>query len=572
MTAREKTEIAYSGVCMLKRDKWVIAADPSAMIMLKRIFPRVDKGELGQVEIKRTEEVDRLLQWFLDLCPMELGARDLAQLHGGAEAHRARGRVVRELQSADYVPTAYALAVPPRDYQRVAADMAERMSRLLLADDTGVGKTISAITLLSREHCRPALVVSPAGNMPRQWREQLDRCLPGLRIFTCVGQTPSTPSVGGKFPDVVICPYHLLQYWGDVLVGRVRTVVFDEVQDLRHTENNKYPAARAISLKADFALGMSATPSYNYGGEYFAVLDAINPGCLGTWEEFDREWCVEGGERRKKRVRNPDAFGFHLDKSGLRLRRTRKDVGRELPPLTIAPTPCACNAAELNRIAGKAGALARILTSRTSDNFAKMKAAADLDRELRQATGIGKAPHIAEFIAALLDGGERSVVCFLHHKAVYDLVVQGLKIAFGPDFRVGLYNGDASDRQKQEALRGFKAGEIPVLLMGLRAGSAGLDGLQHVCRTVVHGELDWSPWIHHQATSRIDRDGQPDPVTAYWLLSDEGSDPMIAEVCGAKRQQGVVISDPKEERRAVEQVDVNRATRLAEMVLAQRRR
>ena len=30
--------------------------------------------------------------------------------------------------------------------------------------------------------------------------------------------------------------------------------------------------------------------------------------------------------------------------------------------------------------------------------------AADLDREIRQATGIGKAPHIAEFIAALLDG------------------------------------------------------------------------------------------------------------------------------------------------------------------------
>lgn len=576
MTAAPKPapEIAYAGVCMLKRDRWVIACDPSAMIMLKRVFPRVDKGELGQVEIQRTEEIDRLLQWFMDLFPLEMDARDTAQLHGGAESHRSRARAVRQLQRADYVPNTYVMAVEPYGYQRVAADMLLRMRRLLLADQTGVGKTISAITTMSLPEMLPSLVVCPGGNMPRQWAGQLARCLPSVKVFTCTGQTPSTPATSsGAFPDVVIIPYHLLQYWGDVLRGRFRLVVFDEVQDLRHTETGKYKIARALSESADFSLGMSATPVFNFGAENFAVLDAVNPGSLGSWDEFDREFCVQGEERRKKKLINPTQFGFWLDQSGLRLRRTRKDVNQELPPLTIAPTPCACNAEELRKIAGRAGALAQILTSRSSGFTDKGRAARELDAVFRQATGIGKAPHIAEFLAALLDGGEPSVVCFLHHLAVFDVVVERLKHIFGPQFEPAVYNGQTvGDHRKQEALRRFKSRETPILLMGLRAGNAGLDGLQHVCRTVVIGELDWSPALHHQGISRIDRAGQTDPVTAYYLLSEEGSDPVVSEVCGAKTQQQVTVLDPKEERREVQQVDVNHATRLAERVLAARRR
>ena len=579
MTATPKprlaaTEIAYSGVCMLRRDKWVIAADPTALIMLKRIFPRLDKGELGQVEVKRTEEVDRLLQWFLDLFAMEMSPADLAQLHGGAEAHRDRGRRVRAITAEGYVPETYTMAVEPYGYQRVAADMLVSMRRYLLADEMGVGKTISAITAMSRPEMLPALVVPQAGAMPRQWEKQVLRCLPTAKVFRCIGQTPSVPSVGGKFPDVAICPYHLLQHWGDVLNGRFRMVVFDEVQDLRHRDTAKYGAARALSLAADFTLGMGATPQFNYGAENFAIMDAISPGCMGTWEEFDREHCVQGEELRKKKLKNPEQFGLMLDQSGLRLRRTRKDVGQELPPLTIAPTYCPCNPEELRRIASKAGALAQILTSRTSAFTAKGQAARELDAVFRQATGIGKAPHIAEFLASLLDGGEPSVVCFLHHLAVFDIVVEKLKAIYGAGFSPAIYNGDSAptERRKLEALRRFTARETPILLMGIRTSNAGLDELQHVCRTVVIGEPDWSPKVHEQGIGRIFRKGQEHPVTAYHLLSEEGSDPVVMEVCGMKHGEQTVVLDPKEERRATVEVDVNRATRLAEMVLAARRR
>jgi SNF2 family DNA or RNA helicase len=78
------------------------------------------------------------------------------------------------------------------------------------------------------------------------------------------------------------------------------------------------------------------------------------------------------------------------------------------------------------------------------------------------------------------------------------------------------------------------------MIMSVRAG-AGLDGLQRSCRTVVVGELDWSPKVHDQAIGRVHRDGQRDPVLAYLMVSAEGSDPVVADVLGLKEVQAAGV-------------------------------
>jgi hypothetical protein len=47
-------------------------------------------------------------------------------------------------------------------------------------------------------------------------------------------------------PDVLIIPYSKLRGWGDHLAGRVRTVIFDEVQELRRP-TAKYEAAARVA-------------------------------------------------------------------------------------------------------------------------------------------------------------------------------------------------------------------------------------------------------------------------------------------------------------------------------------
>jgi hypothetical protein len=156
------------------------------------------------------------------------------------------------------------------------------------------------------------------------------------------------------------------------------------------------------------------------------------------------------------------------------------------------------------------------------------------------------------------------VLVYAWHREVYSILLERLK-----DLAPALYTGSESGTQKEEAKRRFVEGETKVLLMSLRSG-AGVDGLQKVCRTVVFAELDWSPGVHEQNVGRVARDGQADPVVAYFLLADSGSDPIVSDVLGLKRQQIEGVRDPKAE--LVEQLDVgeDRIKLLAEGLLRQR--
>jgi hypothetical protein len=65
-----------------------------------------------------------------------------------------------------------------------------------------------------------------------------------------------------------------------------------------------------------------------------------------------------------------------------------------------------------------------------------------------------------------------------------------------------------------------------------------------VCKVGVFGELDWSPAMHDQCIGRYARDGQPEEALAYFLVSDHGADPVMAEVLELKRQQQEPLRDP----------------------------
>ncbi len=101
----------------------------------------------------------------------------------------------------------------------------------------------------------------------------------------------------------------------------------------------------------------------------------------------------------------------------------------------------------------------------------------------------------------------------------------------------------ASTSQKNAAAEAFMSGKTDLLVISLRSG-AGLDGLQARCCTVVFGELDWSPGVHHQVIGRLDREGQTRPVTALLLVAEDGSDPPMMEVLGLKASEAHQVIDP----------------------------
>ncbi len=543
-----------------------VKADPHVLVRLKRVFAKISPSSHGTVRLSESDENARELLWFLDRYPMELD--DRKALERRAMRQKLREEAVAEVLADGYEPPRIDLEIPARRYQRLAAELSRRAGGLLLADDVGLGKTATAICTFTDPSLLPVLVVTLT-HLPTQWAAEIAKFAPRLHVHVIKKGAPYDLRTGKKgetprFPDVIVVNYHKLSGWADVLAPLVKSVVFDEVQELRHQGSAKYAAAVHVATEVRHRLGMSATPIYNYGGEIYAVLDVLRPGALGLREEFVREWCrAEDGDR--PRLRDPRAFGVHARDAGLMLRRTRADVGRELPALTKIPHHVEADPETLDRIGSSAAELAQIILRQGEQRRGeKMSASEELSHLLRQATGIAKAAFVADFVRLLVESGER-VVLFGWHREVYGIWLDRLR-----DLAPALYSGTESLSQKEEARRRFVAGETSILMMSLRSG-AGLDGLQDVSRTVVFGELDWSPGVHEQCIGRIYRDGQREPVMAYFLIADHGADPVIADVLGLKKAQIDGLRDPHAD--LIEGLDTGAGNvrRLAEDYLRQRR-
>lgn len=548
---------------------WEIECEPHVSIRLKRWLPKIDSTHVGKKHrLKATPENCLDLQVFLQRYPMDVRPSEHF-LTERADLHRERMSLVDRFLRGEGNNQVFPLKLPPREYQGLAASMWLTTGGLLLADDVGLGKTAVSFCGFVDPKLRPALVVT-LSHLPFQWESELQK-FTDLKAHILKKGTPyDILDKQGKLPDVIISNYHKLPGWATTLEGVVKSVVFDECQELRHSGTQKYEAAELISHAADFRLGLSATPIYNYGGEIWNVCNIITPDALGNWEEFSREWCDY--KNNKYVISDPAAFGVVARETGVMLRRTRKEVARELPGIIRVPQWIQSDPEAFKRLKGQAIELAKLILRQSQDfKGQKMQAAGEFDMKMRQATGISKAPFVADFVRFLVEENNTPVVLYGWHRDVYEIWLEKLRGSTTYPFNVAnlnpvMYTGTESPTQKEWAKQEFLSGRSKVMIISLRAG-AGMDGLQDICHVCVFGELDWSPGVHEQCEGRLHRDGQDEPVTSYYLLADEGSDPVVSDVLGVKKQQIEGIRDPDQALVTQLQIDPDHIKKLAEKYL-----
>lgn len=525
----------YEGQITLSQEefrtqKLLVDAEPHIMQRIRKIFDNSqnfhNQGKFTHkpITFSMTLTACRDLVWLLDRYNLEVSVELMAKIKAKADEYDS---IVKNVADADndgefkVTPNALSLALPLRNHQVKFLNMFKKVKRMVLADKMGLGKTPSGISTLLEPEDRPAIIVVPS-HLCTQWDQEIKKFLPGVTTHIIRGfKTYELPLV-----DVIITAYNRLAPWQDILLSdavKFRTLILDEIHELRHTGTGKREISAMISQRVVQCVGLSGTPIYNYGSEIWSVLDVVKEGCMGSYEDFIGEWCSWGGT-----VYEPATLNNFLKTQGLWLRRTPEECGMKFGEASKHIYTIDADLKELEKIQDVAKLLAQsVLSGNVGEDS---ESAREFDWKLRHATGVAKARPVAEFVKMLVDEGEK-VVLAGWHRDVYEVWKKELE-AYNPV----MYTGTESTKEKDAAKKEFIEGNAKIFIISLRSG-AGLDGLQFVSNTVVFGELDWSPHVMDQVVARLDRDGQTKHVQAYYLTIADGADPFMIGVLGAKRSQ-----------------------------------
>jgi len=388
----------------------------------------------------------------------------------------------------------------------------------LLADEMGLGKTIQIIShflkLKEMNKNDTHLVVAPKTLIPN-WVREIHRFSKGLlSTYTCNhSHCNFNPSFLKQF-DIILTSYDTLRNH-QTKFGIIDwcMVVCDEAQYVKNPTTQRTCAVKALKSKHRAAL--SGTPVENGLIEFWCIMDFVQPGLLGSWADFRREYerPIVLGENEENRTKTIDTLLNKL--KGYYLRRLKDDT-LNLPKITrkIIDTKLSKKQFQLYQSIAKQaknsgrgamlagiGKLLRICAAPESEGYSvhpndcpKMNQTIDIIKEIQKRN--------------------EKVIIFTDFKkiqrALQDRIRQELSIF--PD----IINGEVmSNRQRIIDIFSEKPG-FNMIILGHQVAGVGLNIVS--ANHVIHYTRPWNPAKENQATDRTHRIGQTKPVTVYYPI------------------------------------------------------
>ncbi|MGA4838122.1 SNF2-related protein [Streptomyces sp. G45] len=512
------------------RDQWVLIDPDEARRALARQDHKVTPIDALSAALTGSADVD--------------GQRVEVQPTGWLAALRER---LADPEGMEPVGQPAALAAELRDYQLRGLNWLYRMTSLglggCLADDMGLGKTITLISLhLHRQSdeatAGPTLVVCPTSLMGN-WQREIEKFAPGTAVRRFHGAQRGLEDLAdGEF---VLTTYGTMRLdterLADVSWG---LVVADEAQHVKNPYSATAKQLRTIGARARVAL--TGTPVENNLSELWAILDWTTPGLLGKLSTFRTRYAqaVEGGtdpaaaERLAKLVRP------------FLLRRRKSDPGiaPELPPKTETDravsltTEQAClyeavvreALAEISGADGFArrGLIVKLLTG--LKQICNHPAQYLKEDEPRLTGRSGKLELLDELLDTIL-AEDASVLVFTQYVQMARLIERHLGARGIP---TQFLHGGTPVAEREDMVRRFQDGDVPVFLLSLKAAGTGLNLTR--AEHVVHYDRWWNPAVEAQATDRAYRIGQTQPVQVHRIVAEGTIEDRIAQMLLRKRE------------------------------------
>jgi superfamily II DNA/RNA helicase len=408
---------------------------------------------------------------------------------------------------------------------------------VLLADEVGLGKTISAGLILSeliaRRRVARALVVCPRVLCDQWVRELNDKFR--LEAMTSTGAELVTAALGET--QVVVTTYETVRdYFSDEAMptDAFQMLILDEAHRLRNLHGPNGPPRFASQIRDviesrwfTYVLMLTATPVQNRFTDIYSLIDLLtlarghqNP--FGNLENFRTRYLLRGHDGRRLQPNMASQFRQTLNNYVARTRRVDADLpfpSRNVNTVRVEPTQ---GEREFEKVVGRVlGELNPLAQS--SLGQALMSSPSALAAQLENMSA-GR-PHLAAVAAHVRSVAERAtpakltrlfsicdelrnartdwrVVVFTRRLETQEMIRSGLLARGTP---VGLIaGGRAAENQRDTA--SFVADPPRVhVLVSTDAGAEGVN-LQEA-NVLVNYDMPWNPMILEQRIGRIQRLG-----------------------------------------------------------------
>lgn len=406
-----------------------------------------------------------------------------------------------------------------------------------LADDMGLGKTIQALTVILEQASKgPSLVVAPT-SVCLNWVDEAHRFAPTLRVHVFGGPDRQKKIRKLKGFDLLVTSYGLLQQECEILAeNQWQVVVLDEAQAIKNMATKRSRAA--MQLKSRFRLITTGTPIENNLGELWNLFRFINPGLLGSIQQFNKRFAIPIEKERRadsllrlRKIINPFI-----------LRRLKSQVLEELPSRTEINLQVNLSDEEtafyeiLRR-----KALTHLEQSAEEPGNKQIKILAEIMRLRRACCNpalvepnlpfqSSKLALFEEIIDELLANKHKVLVFsqFVDHLAILRKSLDAKKVSYQ------YLDGGTLPSQRKVRVDAFQAGSGDVFLISLKAGGLGLN--LTAANYVIHMDPWWNPAVEDQASDRAHRIGQKLPVTIYRLITKGTIEEKIVTLHQKKRE------------------------------------
>ncbi|KAF4553475.1 DNA repair and recombination protein RDH54-like protein [Elsinoe fawcettii] len=443
----------------------------------------------------------------------------------------------------------------------------------ILADEMGLGKSLQTIALLwtllkqnpvYREGpiVRKAIVLCPA-SVTKNWRKEFRKWLGYERVGVLLldDQKKIRSFTRGKSYQVLVVGYEMFNLVQKDLqkCNNIDIVIADEGHRLKTTKNKTTSAVTELDIEKRIVL--TGTLLQNDYSEWYSVVDFVNPGFLGKYSLFKKNY-----ENPILRSRQQGASPEDLEKgeeadqelkeqtSSFILRRTADILAKYLPAKTEYVVMCrptktqyeiydsilssgsltaalrnsdnpfqminilkkACNSVSLlapNAISSKS----------SSDDSEAVNASilselhATIPASKFRTPNSGKLRVLDSLLHHISKTTSEKVVIMSNYTSTLDIIAPFLT---SMSYTFTRLDGSTPAAKRQDMVDSFNATPASrhfIFLMSTKAGGVGLN-LIGASRLILY-DVDWNPAVDLQAMGRICRDGQRRACWIYRLVT-----------------------------------------------------